>query len=527
MHPPQPGRKSPARHDVDDGDEADDVLSRESIADVETPLLASDLPPEFVPDKRFQHTVMMMCCIFVGLVEIYSFLTAAPLQEIMEDFICHQHFPDHLMNSPAIQDQRCKEPGVQKTLAMARSWWQTLELWIPLLVQLPYGIIADKYGRRPVIFLSLFGILVEGGLVMFILRHPELFTIWAIVPTPLAYLIGGGSPMATAMVWTILCDAVPTTERTSAFYLISALGIVLSATLNPIAAWLMSMDPWLPMWIGIVFMALGTLSALLVPETLRLRKETDAVRRRDPSATDPLLPTDEAQSDERRVPPKAYVRELLLGARRNTEHIWHFVIGSRDVMLLVAACGFAFPLRTAFEDFILQYTAKRFDWSWSKATYYYTIIKVVALVMLLFVLPVMAKLLARKFGDNPLRRDLYMARFSITFIVLACFFAAAAYVPPVLVISYISYGIGTGFLSQIRALATSVVEPHTIATLNTMVSSMETIMGSVGTPAFGWLLGRGIELGGAWQGLPYLASAVFALGSCLFVWLFRIPQPFV
>lgn len=32
---------------------------------------------------------------------------------------------------------------------------------IALLVQIPFGIIADKYGRRIVIFLSLFGVLLK------------------------------------------------------------------------------------------------------------------------------------------------------------------------------------------------------------------------------------------------------------------------------------------------------------------------------------------------------------------------------
>jgi uncharacterized membrane protein len=147
--------------------------------------------------------------------------------------------------------------------------------------------------------------------------------------------------------------------------------------------------------------------------------------------------------------------------------------------------------------------------------------------MLLVVLPVASKLLARGFAENPLRRDLYMARFSTVFIILACFLAAMAFAPPVLVMSFASYGIGAGFLSQLRALATGVVEPHTLATLNTMISSMETLMGSIGAPAFGWLLSWGMDQGGAWLGLPYITSTVFAMGICLFLWLFRIPRAFL
>lgn len=192
--------------------------------------------------------------------------------------------------------------------------------------------------------------------------------------TPLGYLVGGGPPMATAMVWTIICDSVPALERTTAFYQISALGIILSAILNPIAAWLMSIDPWVPMWIGITCMILGTIAALFVPETLRLRKEADAVKhRRGSTASEPLLPSEEQQAlPGRPLPPKAYALELLHGAKENTKHIWRFILASKSVMLLVAAIGMSFPIRMSFDTFMLQYTTKRFDWSWSTVGLPYT-----------------------------------------------------------------------------------------------------------------------------------------------------------
>lgn len=471
---------------------------------------------------------MLISFIVIGLVETYSFLTNAPLQEIIEDFICHNQYPDHMMNEPTIQDRRCKEPDVQKTLAMVKSWWSSAEMWVPALVQIPYGIIADKYGRRPVIFLSLFGVLLEGCIAIVILLHPQTFSIWGIVATSLTYFIGGGPPMATAMVWTILCDSIPAAERTKAFYRVSALGIILSAILNPIAAWLMGIDPWLPMWIGILCMLLGTFAALFIPETLRLRKAADASHhRRSSSASERLLPREEPASEAYLGPPKALVKELLLGAKQNFQHIWRFIFASKSVALLVAALGAAYPIRLAVEGFMLQYTTKRFDWSWSKATYVFTTTKATGLVMLLLVLPIGSKLVARKFGDNPIRRDLYLARISINSIALGCLFAAIAYTPPLIIVGFVFYGIGAGFVSQLRALVTGIVEPHTLATLNTMISSMETIMGSIGAPAFGWLMSRGMELGGAWLGLPYLATTGFAILSCILLWVFRIPHAFL
>lgn len=46
--------------------------------------------------------------------------------------------------------------------------------FLALLVQIPYGIIADKYGRRPVLFLSLVGILLECIWTMLIRKSEPL-----------------------------------------------------------------------------------------------------------------------------------------------------------------------------------------------------------------------------------------------------------------------------------------------------------------------------------------------------------------
>jgi hypothetical protein len=130
MRSPKSGSRTSSLHDGSSS-EYDDILEAQTpYDDVETPLLATDLPPELVPDRKFQRNIMLISFIVIGLVETYSFLTNAPLQEIIEDFICHNQYPDHMMNEPTIQDRRCKEPDVQKTLAMVKSWWSSTEMWV-------------------------------------------------------------------------------------------------------------------------------------------------------------------------------------------------------------------------------------------------------------------------------------------------------------------------------------------------------------------------------------------------------------
>lgn len=63
-----------------------------------------------------------MCLVFIFLVEVSQFVMEPPLQKILEDIICRNYHPDHLLRVPRVQDQRCKNPDVQKTLAMVRGW---------------------------------------------------------------------------------------------------------------------------------------------------------------------------------------------------------------------------------------------------------------------------------------------------------------------------------------------------------------------------------------------------------------------
>lgn len=82
---------------------------------------------------------------------------------------------------------------------------------------------------------------------------------------------------------------------------------------------------------------------------------------------------------------------------------------------------------------------------------------------------------------------------------------------------------GSGFYPQIRALLAGFVEADTLATLNTFISTLETIMGLFSVPALGWLLSKAIELGGFWLGLPYVVTTICVILATFAMFAFRIP----
>jgi len=146
--------------------------------------------------------------------------------------------------------------------------------------------------------------------------------------------------------------------------------------------------------------------------------------------------------------------------------------------------------------------------------------------VLLVILPLASSYLTKRYGYDALRRDLYLSRVSVVLVVTGGFMLAFAAVPWLLVSSLIVTSMGIGFTMLCRALLNAVVEPHTVATLNTTISTMETLMGLVGAPALGWLMSRGMELGGPWLGLPYLVTAICSALVLVAVFAFRIPAGF-
>ncbi|KAH7166369.1 major facilitator superfamily domain-containing protein [Dactylonectria macrodidyma] len=474
--------------------------------------------PNEVP-KSTQRYVILMCVQFLFIVEFSMFIMEPPLQQIMEDFVCHARYSDHRTGVTQTPDERCKDADVQGTLAMARSWMMWVGMLVPLLVQIPYGIVADRYGRRPVLFLGLFGLVLGTAWYMIVLYHPDAFSIWHLLLGSIPTLIGGGGSVVTAMVWTILSDSIPAARRTSLFYQLHAMMLILSAAFRPVAAWLLSIDPWLPMWIGLAALVVSMFSTLLIPETLHLHKLADEERRRMDRVNGHLADDGELLKAKQSV-----IQTAWSTTRKDFSRIWHFMANSKHIILLIVAYGLCYPINIAFEMNMLQYVTKRFNWDWSTATYFTTISKVTSVIVLLVLLPLLSIFITKRYQLEILTRDLYLSRGSILFITAGNMFTAVAAAPWMLVISLIVLSLGNGFQPQLRALLAGIVEPHTLATLNTTIATCETLIGLVTVPALGWLLSKGIDLGGVLMGLPFAMTSVFAVLASVAMFTFKLPR---
>lgn len=112
-------------HDSDsDGDGDEDLPLYEA-----DPLASPTAVPKAVSTSP--RYVVIMCSLFIFMVELSMYVTDPALQMIMEDVACHSHYADHKIGDFTGEDTRCKDADVQGTLAMSRSWM----MWSAMFVR--------------------------------------------------------------------------------------------------------------------------------------------------------------------------------------------------------------------------------------------------------------------------------------------------------------------------------------------------------------------------------------------------------
>lgn len=146
-----------------------------------TPLLAGTseargYPPSITASIGLQHpkffVVATICIASVFFIEIGDFMLKAPIMRTLESIICNSYYkstlPVGMVLPDPIPEDHCKIPIVQSQLAMLKGWDLTFSCIPGIIAAVPYGVMADKYGRKLVLMLALLGVLLSLFWVMVI-----------------------------------------------------------------------------------------------------------------------------------------------------------------------------------------------------------------------------------------------------------------------------------------------------------------------------------------------------------------------
>lgn len=124
-----------------------------------TPAADHDVHDHKPVPRRVFWSVLIMCYMMTFCSQCYAAAFNTSLYETLEGLLCRD-MHDGVLDPVA--DPRCKGQDVQAELSVLISIEASLETLPPILCGIVFGMIADVYGRKPVLILAVSGGLVYG-----------------------------------------------------------------------------------------------------------------------------------------------------------------------------------------------------------------------------------------------------------------------------------------------------------------------------------------------------------------------------
>ncbi|KAH7115880.1 MFS transporter-like protein, partial [Dendryphion nanum] len=472
--------------------------SFEEDAPLLSPIDANSYPPiqDSAPRKQRKPWVLLIVLAFflITIIDIGAFLAEAPKTRVYEANLCVRYYqerdPSKIQPDGTVKEELCKEDAIQSKMAMIFGWQDMFDAIPGLILAVPFGILADKWGRKWIFA----GTLIWPGYF----RTLPLQLTWF---SSAFYLVGGGPIVASAVGCTMISDIVPPEKRTSIFLYLLASTLIAELIAPILASKLMQHGDWLPLILSLAIQQIGICIAFFFPETLHLRDL--------PEPTD----TDGSESDEIELQP-VDTKHGLKAQIRYFKEAMRFL--KRDAMLALVIFTFLVNrLGQQSLSMLLRYASKRYGWKIQKAAYLTSFRAATSLVALMIFIPTVNVVMVKYFRLSTHRADIWLARASIVITTLAFFIMGIAAEPALLIIGILIFNFGTGYNAAMRSIAIHVAGGQSspdIGMLFAVIAIMESLGAMVAGPLLASTFEWGIEKGGPMIGLPFIASSlIFAV----------------
>ena len=149
-------------------------------SDDSTPLLPRtglQRQPAHQPKQQSKPWVFLvvLAIFLVTVIDLGAFLAVPPKTRVFEANLClryyQKHDPSKINKDGTVDEALCKINAVQAKMAAIMGWASMFEAIPGIFLALPYGILADKYGRKWIFVLALVGLQLDSLWVLFICTH--------------------------------------------------------------------------------------------------------------------------------------------------------------------------------------------------------------------------------------------------------------------------------------------------------------------------------------------------------------------
>jgi MFS family permease len=443
--------------------------------------------------------VLLLVCLTLILVQCGDQLAQSPNARIAEAIFCYRHYeitdPTKLLQDRAtvgpgaiggVAEILCKGEAVQSQLSSLRGYQGFLDGIPALLLALPLGWAADKYGRKKLLTIGVTSFVFRAAWMQLVFWFWQSFDIRWTWASALHGLMSGSSPVASALIFVIISDVVPEAERSKVFLQVGGANLISSVCIPLLAAWLMEFTPWIPSIAGTLSTALSVIVTLFIPETLGWNETPSSPTTTGPS--EPPPPSDNPSNIQTHI-------TALLAAISFLWSDWR-----------IPALILTFLIHLAIGDISslqLQYVSTRYSLTFAEATTLLTLRSIANILLLFLLLPFLSNLLTKTRGLCAQRTDLWMSRASMASWALGWLLFGLS---PNLLSATAGMGItalGSGSFFLIRSLLTPLVPAHNVARLYSLISVVDTLGAMLGAPLLASLFNWGLRVGGYGVGMPF------------------------
>ncbi|KAJ5614803.1 hypothetical protein N7528_008457 [Penicillium herquei] len=465
---------------------------------------------------RGKLMILVVGAIFILGADCGFYLSAAPQTAIFEKIICRNYleFLDNTNTTLPASDvaDPCKSEVVQGELALITGYKDGFSMVPPILLSLPYGVLADHWGRKPVVYLGMLGIVLDELWARLICLWSDVLPLRMVWLSALWKIIGGGDQVVTSVVCTMIADVVSEDERSTALFTLMSWVYVADIVATPTSAYLMTFDPWIPWTLGFFIIILGCIPFIFLPETLGDAKAKKANRHGTDNTTQFTEPTG-----------KMSTMQLILYRLREFKASAQFIWKDINIIWMIIAAFVSVMCRQS-SNMLLQYASKRFGWSIAKASLLVTIRGSVGLTTCLLLMPGLNWLSGKYLNLHGKYRDHWLSKITGIFSVVGFLIVGLAPTTGLLIFGLVVVAMGAAFGVNTRSLATALVVPDHVGTLYSTFAISQSMGVCVAGPLFAYLFKWGMHLGNAWLGLPFLQAGLFFVLATVAVWRIRVDQ---
>ncbi|KAJ5238403.1 MFS general substrate transporter [Penicillium chermesinum] len=423
-----------------------------------------------------------------------------PTTSVVEDILCRQYYREEVNTGTWLSvdssDLKCKENSIQSNLALILAVRDSLQAGVGVFASLPWGIAADRLGRKSVIALGLAGLALSQLWFMLVAWFPGYFPVESLWLGSAFLLLGGGDAVLGAICFSMIADVTTESTRAAAFMRLIIASHTASFVAPALASVMMEIrGPWLCLVASCSILTfLGIATVLFLPE---------------------------AGGPKGKHAPAAKTGTGFRSAvETGMKELWASTHLYSVALLLLTFIG-TVPGVHSTGSFMTQFASKRYEIKLSQAGYIQSIYSCATVTVCLAILPSVSKLVMRSEVPQFLRpssesrRDLLLAQWSFACLTVGSLVCAISAVLPTFMLGLLISALGTGNSSLVRSLCSLYVSTDLRSSLYTFMGIVEFLVAFVSHPSLAFLFSKGMHLGDGWVGLPYFGVAVV----CFLAWV--------